>query len=195
MHIRKKYMLDLENVMEKHRIDPATIRVIKHCMSRWFINETIPKIDELVPDASRTLIKAYNEQCEIGWDHWLKGRISMEWGTLVNYDINHKNSNIRYNSVEKWAKEVILLNWELAHNIWLSRNQNEHDSEGNPTERIKEKLIEEILGISRETEYRTYSKEELKISDLKKSPTDNLKIILINIKNDRTRRNKKRKKK
>jgi hypothetical protein len=31
-----------------------------------------------------------------------------------------------------------------------------------------------ILGISRETEYEIYSEEELRIAELKKSPTDNL---------------------
>jgi hypothetical protein len=119
----------------------------------------------------------------------------MEWGTLVNYDIQHKDSQIRHNSVEKWAKEIILLNWDFAHSIWLSCNKHEHDEEGKPGERIKEKIIEVILGISRAMEYMTYSKEELTIRELKKSPLDNLKIILTNIKNDRTRKNKKKRKK
>jgi hypothetical protein len=77
----------------------------------------------------------------------------------------------------------------------MIRITSEHDLEGKPEARVKEKLVCEILGISRETEYITYAKEELRIAELKKAPIDNLKIILNNIKSDRTRRNNHKKKK
>jgi hypothetical protein len=45
--------LDLENIMEKHRIDAATTLVIKHGSTKWLNNETSTTIKELVPDASQ----------------------------------------------------------------------------------------------------------------------------------------------
>jgi hypothetical protein len=190
---RKKYILDLENIMEKHRINKSTTMVIKHCVNKWLHDEPSEYIDKLVPDASYTLKRAYKEQSEIGWDNWMKGRISIEWGTLVNHDIKNQDSLIKYNSSEKWAREIILLNWDFAYSIWNLRNKNEHDLEGKPELRAKEKILDEILGISKETEYSTYSRDELRIHELKQSPMDNLKIILLNIKNERARRTRKKK--
>jgi hypothetical protein len=40
---------------------------------------------------------------------------------------------------EKWATEVILLNWEFAQKCWEQRNKIEHDFMGQPEERIKRK--------------------------------------------------------
>jgi hypothetical protein len=34
------------------------------------------------------------EQMQISWEHWIKGRISINWGTLQNYDIKTKDTGV-----------------------------------------------------------------------------------------------------
>jgi hypothetical protein len=77
----------------------------------------------MIPDASKTLVKASQEQNMIGWDHWLKGRISREWETLVNCDIKNEDSGIKYNLSEKWAQEDIAMSWDFIHDMWLQKTQ------------------------------------------------------------------------
>jgi hypothetical protein len=44
------------------------------------------------------------------------------------------------------------INLEFAHNMWLERNKSEHDQEGQPENRKKEKLVEIIGGKYRKVE-------------------------------------------
>jgi hypothetical protein len=78
----------------------------------------------------------------IGWDHWLKGRWSMEWATLIKFDIKNNNSDIKHVTPE----ELILQTWEYIHDSWTKRNKIEHEEAGSPEMRRKAKLIKIILG-------------------------------------------------
>jgi hypothetical protein len=119
----------------------------------------------------------------IGWGNWIKGRWSKEWASLQNYDIKNSDSGIKYNSSEKWAKEIITLTWEFIHSMWLERNSCEHDLQGEPEKRKKEKLIEVIIGESEIMKYQEYPKEELDKENLLQLPKENLQMIENNLKN------------
>jgi hypothetical protein len=173
----------MDVLMDKHRINQATKKIIAHNVNNLFNNNVTVPTTELVPDASKTLIMASREQDMIGWEQWLKGRISKEWGTLVNHDVKNIDSGIKFNSSQKWAKEVINMNWEFIHDIWLIRNKTEHDEDGCPEKRAKEKLVEIIAGESIKENYVTYSEDEVEIGVLMNLPIDNLVMIERNIKN------------
>jgi hypothetical protein len=111
-------------------------------VSTYLENKKSLGINTLVPDATVALKNAHMEQMQIGWQHWIKGRISINWGTLQNYDIKTKDTGIRFDTAKKWAMELILLSWEFAHDCWLIRNNKEHDMDGDPETRKKVKLIE-----------------------------------------------------
>jgi hypothetical protein len=64
----------------------------------------------------------------------------------VKFDISTKDSQIKFNSPKKWAKEAIKLKLDFAYNCWIERNKIEHDTMGFPEERNKEKKIEIIIG-------------------------------------------------
>jgi hypothetical protein len=55
MNVCKRYILDLNNLLEKHIIDQATTIVFIHCTKKWLYNETMCPFKEFVPDASTTL--------------------------------------------------------------------------------------------------------------------------------------------
>jgi hypothetical protein len=133
------------------------------------------------------------QQKLIGWDNWIMGRWSKEWASLQNYDIQNSDSGIKYNSPEKWAKELILLTWEFIHSMWLERNNCEHDLQGTPELRKKEKLIEIIMGESEIMEYQDYPKDEINMELLIQLPKENLQMIEYNLKNAKRSRRRKSK--
>jgi hypothetical protein len=145
----------------------------------------------MIPDASKSLIKATMEQDVIGWDHWMKGWFTKEWATLVNYDIETTNSGIKFNSSEKWANDIIHLNWDFLFNMWIERNKIEHDSDGDPELRKKEKIIEIIQGESKMLPHSLYSPAELTMEHLIALPKDNLVMVEHNIKNAKISNRKK----
>jgi hypothetical protein len=124
----------------------------------------------------------------------VKGRWASEWSALLDYDIKNNNSGIKYNSPQKIAKEIIMMTWDCIYNCWLTRNEVEHDNNGDSEFRKKEKIIEKIIGESEKTKYRVYSKSELERDKLLQSPLENLQMIITNIKNEKESRKKRRNK-
>jgi hypothetical protein len=147
--------------MNKHRINQATTQVICQNIGNYLQSKDDVKAREIAPDATRSLIKAADEQSALGWEQWFKGRWSNEWLNLINYDINTIDSGIKFNTSEKWANEMITAVWEYVYNNWHARNSIEHDKNGDPECRKKEKVIEHILGISEKMDYKLYKQKEL----------------------------------
>jgi hypothetical protein len=181
--LKSKYFMDLSVLLENHRTNISTQELIKQNVTNWFNN--IPEVDAITiaPDATNTLKLASTQQKYIGWDHWINGRWSQKWATLQNHDIIHNESGKKYATSTGWAKKIILLTWELIHQIWIERNNMEHDSVGCPETRRKEKLIEIIQGESIQMNYEIYPEQETTTESLGLLPEDNLKMIKQNLKN------------
>ena len=89
----------------------------------WLLNQPPPPLEQIVLNPSRTLIQAYKTQNEIGWRHFLKGRISIHWSTLVNGkppDINNLQANetiSRTYNPESWGSGLLKVIWRHILNI------------------------------------------------------------------------------
>jgi hypothetical protein len=175
--LKDKYFLELTVLLENHRTNKPTKILILQNVKRWFQNKSPIEAIEIAPDATDTLKLASKQQREIGWDHWIKGRWSQEWATLQNYDIIHNKSGKQHTSSKKWATEIMNLTWEVIHQLWLERNNSEHDSLGCPEVRCKEKLIEIIQGESIRMNYQIYSETDTMQENLEQLPVENLKMI------------------
>jgi hypothetical protein len=191
--IRNKYLLALNIMMENHRTEKNVQRIISNKITQW-VNGNEEQEIEMEPDSSDTLIAAKNHQGRIGWDQWIKGRWSQEWCHLHNYTIKHTDCNNKFNKSEKWANDIIMLTWDFVYDIWNIRNKIEHDEEGDPNNRKREKLKEVIWGISEQMEHKVYNKEEVSEEKLSKLSLGNLEMIENNLKNERGRRRKNKKK-
>ena len=56
-------------------------------VSSWLLQKPAPNINHISYLASHQLIKAYEQQSQIGWDQFLKGRLSIEeWSALIRFD-------------------------------------------------------------------------------------------------------------
>jgi hypothetical protein len=80
--------------------------------------------------ASRNLLQqAFRTQSHIGWDNFLKGRISRDWLTYVHY--NEEDSNGDGKSKD-WSAKFIGGLWDHLKCMWQFRNDIYHqDNQGN----------------------------------------------------------------
>jgi hypothetical protein len=124
----------------------------------------------------------------------MNGKWSKEWATLIRHDIKNIDSGIRHNTPIKWATEIIKLNWNYVHDCWKQRNIIEHDAEGSPETRKKEKIVEHLLGISEKMNYKVYKKVDMTNEVLMQLPIENLIMIEINLKNDKNKSREDKKK-
>ena len=97
-------------------------------VSSWLLQLPTPPIHHVSYLASQQLTRAYETQTQIGWDHFLKGRLSIEWSALMRFEYSKLSSlptlpgkKPKYRTPESWAKGIITLNWEFVNQLWEQR--------------------------------------------------------------------------
>jgi hypothetical protein len=127
---RQNYINNLNRYLnDTHTSKETRIVIIEHVRA-WLNQTPMPEMRSLMPEASRMLKQAVQEQNTIGWEHWFKGRLTMSWGTLYNYDLQTKNHGMRNQTADKWSKQIVNMNWDFVLEAWTIRNDSEHNTEG-----------------------------------------------------------------
>jgi hypothetical protein len=75
-----------------------------------------------MPNASKHMTKAVQEQFNKGWNHWLQGRLSTTWGNMYNYDTQQPSNIVRYPSSKRWDKEIIKISFKFMLECWYVGN-------------------------------------------------------------------------
>jgi predicted RNA-binding Zn-ribbon protein involved in translation (DUF1610 family) len=117
-NIRVKYLKDLRYYLENSRLKPTTARVIVQCVQAHLEGYDSPDIEDMAPDASSLLIQAIEEQEEIGWDQWFKGRLSKKWGEIYDIDLCTINHNLRHQTSQRWATNLIKDIFKFVLEFW-----------------------------------------------------------------------------
>jgi hypothetical protein len=64
---------------------------------------------------------AYNQQCTIGWGHFIRGRLTHAWkAAIAHYYRDHRPGH-PFNPT-LWMRKTIDQVWLLFRTIWLCRN-------------------------------------------------------------------------
>jgi hypothetical protein len=94
---------------------------------------------------------AITKQNNIGWDHFVRGRIAIEWGYLINRHLKEKNILPEEMDAEIWGAKLISINWKYVLEMWKLRNGEEHGTDAVTIEKKKkERLMAEILYLQEE---------------------------------------------
>ena len=107
-------------------------------VSAWLLNKEAPNIETISYLASDTLKQAYEEQSIIGWGHFLRGRLSITWGTMIRHEYaklakqthttKSPNKN-KHRNPESWASGLILTNWDFVISAWESRIETQNQTQ------------------------------------------------------------------
>jgi hypothetical protein len=173
--LRKKYLQDLRFYLENSRLNYTTTRVIVMSLSANLEGYDPLDLEEMAPDASELLRLAFEEQDEIGWSQWFKGRLSSKWGEIYAQDLSNTNHSILHQTSEKWGKKLIYDAFQFVLSAWTIRNDIEHGSNDDPMATKKSKIVAKILWQKERIDYfpNRYL-ENLSEDDLLKLPMDNL---------------------
>ncbi len=131
-----------------------------HGMTSW---TELPEGENIVPlyrgtvlPDEVTLVQAFLEQMAIGWDHLLRGRISLKWSAA--YQLCTGTNDAVW--TELWAKNLVRAIWAYSKSLWEYRNGEVH---GHTLE--EEKLREkERLQSQVEEEFSLYHKDPFIVS-------------------------------
>jgi hypothetical protein len=180
--IRRQYKKNLQAMLTNTMTTTETHQLITQNIHNWFTGAIAIDAKEIAPVSSSTLLMVSKQQTQIGWNQWFKGRLSITWGTLRNFEIQNIETQTKYSTAEKWAVDIITLTWEFVYDMWVERNKGEYDEKGNPTNRLKEKIIEIVRGESKKQNYAIYSEQQVEIDKLMEISIDNLNMMRMNLK-------------
>jgi hypothetical protein len=141
----KIFILELQNYMENKKTNQTTIRVIMYYISRWIENKPTEQLSIIAPEASLALKAAVHSQTKIGWNNFIKGRMSKKWCTLYNDDKQYTIlGDPKLPTSDIWARDIINITWNYVLNTWYCRNNVEHQKDLNNVSTVKERLIAKI---------------------------------------------------
>lgn len=146
---------------EKHT--PNNVRTaIMTGFHHWIYNKPIPPILQYCPTAPSDLQKAYNDQTRIGWNHFVRGRISIHWQKLITHHLrNQPPDPIEESSTKKkkkksdqvrtsfeWASRLIVASWHGILILWDLRNRSIHGAKGKHNSTAeKSRLLQEARSL------------------------------------------------
>lgn len=137
----------LEYLSEDHT--PPSVRlVIMTAVTSWLNDLPIPNIQQIDSSASPQLRKAYTSQNEIGWDNFLRGKLSQHWETVLTNHIGPNGKKGTQATSEQWAVQLVCLLWQGVLSLWEARNQEKHgDDLQSQVKQEKYHLLQEAQSI------------------------------------------------
>jgi hypothetical protein len=92
------------------------------------------------------VMQVYNTQANIGWQHFVRGRIIIAWGSMISNHLATQKTHI-FNA-EQWGTNLLSINWKYILQLWEARNKETHGDTPKKSEVIKrQNMIDELLHI------------------------------------------------
>jgi hypothetical protein len=127
--IWNKAIIDLLTFLNKIKTDPAISDQICCGLRSWYNGDNLRNTD------ARPLIIM---QCNLGWDAFIEGIVSVEWGQqqqLYYASLNSRKTGLR------WTVALLLKLWNIAWDLWSHRNGIEHNHDlATETIRLNEQI-------------------------------------------------------
>ena len=114
--------------------DPSLLRAIVQSLKVW--KHSIPEYHLPYTD---TIIKAIEDQRELGWEQFAYGRCAVSWKDAQQEWLNHKATRWR-SSASKWMTKLATAAKEIAWTMWENRNNWLHD-DSHPWKQADQRFI------------------------------------------------------
>jgi hypothetical protein len=162
---RKITRTSLQSHLEHINTPPKIVHAIIHGLTQWeetvnttSSNSSVPFRGTVLP-ADCILVQAYLEQSnEIGWLHFLHGRISTKWSCA--YQSYHSKPHQEPVNALPWAAQVVRSLWDYSTAIWKFRNGVKY---GHTQAEAIEKELKDLQHQVR-TEFKLHDHDPFKVS-------------------------------
>jgi hypothetical protein len=145
---RQKLLQEWMNALKNYLSEPHTPANIRNAimndLSNWFESQNHAEQNDLLDNDAIT--KVINKQHAIGWRLFIRGRLSLDWGYLIN---NHLDSaQISNINAEKWGVDLLRINWQFILKIWCARCEELHGKTPEQNESYRKKqFLDEITDL------------------------------------------------
>ena len=135
--------------MKRYKHEKTLLRIIWIGIQNWVYNdfdEELPKENDVSQAEYEVLKEAFHQQSEIGWNHFLVGRISNKWRRYYEMRTDGEHSEGRGVAFGRTLVEGI---WTYTLQVWKWRNESVHGERGGYSKRdelVIRECVEEVYG-------------------------------------------------
>jgi hypothetical protein len=141
---RQAWFNNISDYLSEDHTPPTVKNSILFHFHKWI--ESLDTNETVQADENDRIFKAINQQYNIGWKHFVRGRLSIEWGNIVQSHL--EVNNIKNMSAEKWGSGLLFINWKHILKMWRARCEETYGSTSEQIEQsAKSRLLEEIRHI------------------------------------------------
>jgi hypothetical protein len=180
--LRENFFAELQKCSEKHHMKSTTTTMIINCLEKWI--DTRDKVTTMTTaiHSNIPLRAAVLQQNKIGWNHFLRGRISKSFQTMVN---DSRDIPLSAYESNKWTIWIIRSTWTHVSDIWTLRNKHLHGNTIEETAEIaRAKVLQSIKNLY-DRRYELPKKDRKRLfphwSIIEKKQTENLKLWLMTV--------------
>ena len=128
--------------LERIHTDPTILLIFKSTLTTSIPSTFASHVPPYEPDDD--FHATSKEQDQIGWVNIFKGHISKKWSELQMKHFCHMYKNPP--SLHHWSKSIILKLYDVAHEMWMHRNNIVHEKyEDNLNKKEAEQLQQDII--------------------------------------------------
>ena len=121
--IRTKWISETTKYLEQKYTPTEVKDAIVKGLSMWLEVKEKEEDDETITEPNKYIIAATNKQQDIGWEHFVRGRITIKWGELINQHLRDQKIQPEEMDAEKWGMKLININFKYLLEMWELRNQ------------------------------------------------------------------------
>ena len=92
-------------------------------MTKWLEPNDKETFDETTIKPNKYVQAAITAQQNIGWEHFMRGRITMQWGDLINHHLKDSKIQPEEMDAEQWGTKLININFKYVLELWDLRNE------------------------------------------------------------------------
>ena len=116
---KNKHLTSLFLKLEKLHTPPFLRDTIINAIDKYYNNGLV---DDILEQSSTSYNKESNQcthlQQSIGWEHFLRGKISTSFYSPINFYYRSNHIGKRFTS-SFWFRSLIFFLWDLHHHTWL----------------------------------------------------------------------------
>ena len=150
---RKYAWKKFRNALKNYKLNSSMIAVMWVGVQRWVYNELddeenndLPLGDDITQEQCALLTQAFEEQKEIGWEHFIVGRIAKGWG--IYYMNKIQDDEEQEGKVMRFTRNLVKATWTFTLSVWGSHNEAVHGKDNKYSSRDVrsiQKYINEIF--------------------------------------------------
>ena len=118
---RKECLRNVRDILRKNHTHPSLQKLFISCIERWICKEPPQRLHLQNPDdIEAQLDHVFISQEKIGWNAFMQGLLSEEWGKLQHRHYTLQKMNGKFNQ-DRWTVKVVNGLLELNRKMWKNR--------------------------------------------------------------------------